>query len=201
MAVHRSRERDAGDGAAPPPTAPGCSAAASPQPAGGVYHTRSPSLEAQREHAAALLRVGVGAVAVGQHDAADVRERHVDVRADRSPSPTARRPSCRPCRRASARALRRPRRDRARARCRTSGRPRAARRPFGEGHQDRRRAEVEVGAVRVGAVGLVGQAARRRVGVLVGHLPVPQDLARVRGPARRTRRSSATPGRCSCCRS
>ena len=46
---------------------------------GGVCHTRAPSVEPQREHPAAALPVGIGELRVGQHHAAEIRQRHVDV--------------------------------------------------------------------------------------------------------------------------
>ena len=55
----------------------------------------------------------------------------------------------------------------------------SARLPFGERHQNRRRREVEVGRVDIGAVGLVGQAARGVPRVAGRHLPRPENLARV----------------------
>ena len=132
--------------------------------------------QAQREHAAALLRVGVGGVAVGQHDAADVGVGHVDVVAvgGRAPLHAAHR---------AAPADARLPHDGAVAigieRVHDAGFLSGEKQPFAARlvHEDRRRAEVPVGAVRVGAVGLVGQPARGGVGVVRGHLPVPEDLA------------------------
>ena len=133
--------------------------------------------EAQREHAAALLRVGVGAVAVGQHDAADVRVGHVDVHAvgGRAPLHAAHRAALADARLPDdcAVAIGIERVHDARFLSRDE-RPA----PVGHRHEDGRRPEVEVRAVGVGAVGLVGQAARGRIGVGRGHLPVPEDLAR-----------------------
>ena len=58
---------------------------------GGVYHTRWPVSSRSANIPPPCFGSGIGGLAVGHRDAADVRQRHVDVATDRPPSPTARR--------------------------------------------------------------------------------------------------------------
>ncbi len=107
----------------------GLQRARSPQPTAACTRRVRPCRASART-CRRRVGIGVGELAVRQHDAADVRQRHVDVRRRRLPSPTARRPSCRPRRRASARSLRPDGRDRAACTMPDFWPATSARRPF-----------------------------------------------------------------------
>ena len=170
-----------------------------PQPGGGVVQTIRPSSRRSANMPPPAFGIRVGAVAVGQHDPTDIRQPDIGVRLVRGRSPldathgpTLPDPGL-PQHLALLVGVERV--DDAvllaRHECASTVRQR---------HENRRRAEVEVGPVRLGAVRLVRQAAGGRVGVrrpssagTTGHGLTPD-----RAP--RTRRSTTSSDHCSCCR-
>ena len=124
VAVERPREGHAGNGAHRARLRRTAARPAVARNRRRVPHARAVA-QPQREHAATALPIGVGELRVGQHHAAEVRQRHVDVFAvgRRTPLHPAHRPALTDARSPTAA---RPRdRDRPHRRCRTCGRPRA----------------------------------------------------------------------------